>query len=77
MAVVLTRSQGLGQPSAATHARTLLPSVVWSLVVTAVVFAWPACTTWLRSAPVTVNERVMAPDDVEKALREMSAPSRP
>lgn len=74
--VVLARSMaGVEKPSQHAVARELLPYLVVLAAVMVSVFAYPAPTHWLRSAPQRVDEHAPGGESVEDLLRSMSPPS--
>jgi TRAP-type mannitol/chloroaromatic compound transport system permease large subunit len=77
-AVVLARGQFSPRPPVGAMARVLAPYLAWAAAVLVLVAAVPACTRWLRSAPpTTAGTAPINNDDVERLMREMSAPRSP
>jgi hypothetical protein len=58
-------------------ARALWPYLAWAGAVLLLVVAWPQSTKWLRSDSTTSSAPILDPGDVERLMREMSAPIRP
>ena len=58
-------------------ARVLWPYLGWAGAVLVLVIAWPQTTQWLRTAPAASSKPAVDPNDVERLMREMSAPRRP
>ena len=71
-ALVLARGLRTPRPALAPLARALVPYLAGSAVVIAVVVAWPALTTWTRTAPSHLPPQVLSPDEAERVLREMT-----
>ena len=77
-ALVLARGQLQPRPPLAPLVRGLAPYLLWAAAVLALVAAVPALTQWLRSNPAeTGKPAITSNDEVERLMREMSAPARP
>jgi TRAP-type mannitol/chloroaromatic compound transport system permease large subunit len=76
-AVVLARGQVRPRPAVGALARALWPYLAWAGAVLLLVVAWPQSTKWLRSDSTTSSAPILDPGDVERLMREMSAPIRP
>jgi TRAP-type mannitol/chloroaromatic compound transport system permease large subunit len=76
-AVVLARGRSQPRPSVGAMARVLWPYLAWAGAVLLLVAAWPQTTRWLRTDPATNNTPAIDSNDVERLMREMSAPRRP
>lgn len=74
-AVVLTSAAVRPRAPMWAMARALAPFIVWSLVVTAAVWALPETTRWARSTPPLLQPPA-TPVDLDRALREMAPPPR-
>lgn len=76
-ALVLARGRFEPRPPLGAMVRTLLPYLAWSAVVVGLVAARPEITRWWRSAPPLLAPASVPADDVERLMREMSAPRSP
>ncbi len=77
-ALVLARGQASPRPPLLAIVQVLAPYLGWAAAVLLLVAAVPASTRWLRSAPPGAAAAAPASaEDVEKRMREMSAPRSP
>lgn len=76
-ALVLARGRYRPRPPLGAMVRTLAPFLAWSACVVALVALKPEVTRWWRSTPTTLAPAAVPADDVERLMREMSAPRSP
>jgi TRAP-type mannitol/chloroaromatic compound transport system permease large subunit len=74
-AVVLARGQLTPRPGVGPIARALTPYLAWAALVASFVAVVPQSTQWLRSEAAGIDPTVFKPADIERLMREMSAPS--